>query len=128
MEPPKGTKPFSIEEWKNGGKPICRNGYEPTDLHYFESATRNVNPLVFSNDEGHLCLCDLKGVVSPGDFPSPDYDLFLKVEKKQAWINLYKFKNSKNVSVGALFFNEKEALDRNGYDGYLKTIKIEWDE
>ena len=47
-------------------------------------------------------------------------------ERKEGWINVYKFDNG--YSVGTLFDNEEVARKYDFKLGYIATIKIEWEE
>ena len=55
-------------------------------------------------------------------------DLFFAPEKKEGWINIYKY-NSK-ITTGSLVFNTKERaeLAKGNRSDYIATIKIEWEE
>ena len=55
-------------------------------------------------------------------------DLFFAPEKKEGWVNIYKY-NSK-ITTGSLVFNTKERaeLAKGNRSDYIATIKIEWEE
>lgn len=117
---PQGMKPFNLQEWQNGAKPICRNGYEPTDLHYFEKA---VNKIVFSKENGLFAMCTIDGIATLDIMGN--YDLFLKAEKKQGWIIIHK--KYTMVCAAKIYDNEEEV--KKMYDkSNLTHVKIEWEQ
>lgn len=122
---PQGMKPFSLEEWKAGAKPICRNGYEPQDLHYFPKSIKY--KFAFTNSEGDLVSTDVYGQEYKDDLCTCD-DLFLKSEKKEGWVNLYKEENGNPYTYNEVHPNKETALSKKGDYHYITTIKIEWYE
>ena len=59
--------------------------------------------------------------------PSKKYDLFFAPEKHEGWVNVYK--DDKFYNVGNLFSSKEDALAvTKGYNVYVATIKIEWEE
>lgn len=124
MNTPTGMKPFNLQEWKNGAKPICRNGYEPTDLHYFENAKA---PLAFTGSDNELTTCFQNGKWINTD-EEYDYDLFLKAKKKEGWVVVDKIFDK---AWEIIFQTEKEAdefiLNCKNSEPFTKS-KIEWYE
>lgn len=60
-----------------------------------------------------------------------DVDLFFAPEKKEGWINIFKVASNDNRFVGgARIFKSKEEAEeaREGVNGYITTMKIEWEE
>ena len=54
-------------------------------------------------------------------------DLFFAPEKHEGWVNVYK--EDKFYNVGNLFSSKEDALAvTKGYNVYVATIKIEWEE
>ena len=54
-------------------------------------------------------------------------DLFFASEKHEGWVNVYK--EDKSYNVGNLFSSKEDALAvTKGYNVYVATIKIEWEE
>ena len=59
--------------------------------------------------------------------PLKKYDLFFAPEKHEGWVNVYK--DDKSYNVGNLFSSKEDALAvTKGYNVYVATIKIEWEE
>lgn len=58
-----------------------------------------------------------------------DQDLFFATEKHEVWINLYKWDNSVGCYVSTPFSSEEKAIEvGKKINGYIKTVKIEWEE
>ena len=58
-------------------------------------------------------------------------DLFFAPEKKEGWVNIFKVTSNDNRFVGgARIFKSKEEAEeaKEGINGYITTIKIEWGE
>lgn len=56
-------------------------------------------------------------------------DLFFAPEKHEGWINVYKEKDGCQYYIGELFASKEKALMiAEGYDNYITTSKIEWEE
>ena len=54
-------------------------------------------------------------------------DLFFVSKKHEGWVNVYK--DDKSYNVGNLFSSKEDALAvTKGYNVYVATIKIEWEE
>lgn len=54
-------------------------------------------------------------------------DLFFAPEKHEGWVNVYMNYNERNV--GVLYSSKEDALKvAKGYDTYVTTVKIEWEE
>lgn len=59
----------------------------------------------------------------------PKYDLFFGTEKKEGWINIYKYNSG--ITPGSLIYNTKEEAESakgSGLVDYISTIKIQWEE
>ena len=56
-------------------------------------------------------------------------DLFFATEKHEGWVNVYKEKDGCQYYIGELFASKEKALMiAEGYDNYITTEKIEWEE
>lgn len=58
-------------------------------------------------------------------------DLFFAPEKKEGWINIYKYNLSSLITPGSQVYNTKEEAEAAiGSDlvDYISTIKIQWEE
>lgn len=84
--------------------------------------------LVRDKNEENIYSYSLGGVCSPMPIADDD-DLFFAPEKKEGWINIYKY-NSK-ITPGSQVYNTKEeAESAKGASlvDYISTIKIQWEE
>lgn len=58
-----------------------------------------------------------------------EFDLFFGLEKKEGWINIYKYNSE--ITPGSLVYNTKEEAEAargSGLVDYISTIKIQWEE
>lgn len=55
-----------------------------------------------------------------------DVDLFFDPEKKEGWVNIYKYASG-HTHLGKIY-NSKEEAETNHVNDYVTTIKIEWEE
>lgn len=84
--------------------------------------------LVRDKNEENIYSYSLGGVCSPMPIVDDD-DLFFAPEKKEGWINIYKY-NSK-ITPGSQVYNTKEeAESAKGASlvDYISTIKVQWEE
>ena len=64
----------------------------------------------------------------PAEYNEAYYTLFFAPEKKEGWINIYKY-NSK-ITTGQRAYDTKEEAESAAGDKsyYISTIKIDWEE
>lgn len=58
-------------------------------------------------------------------------NLFFAPEKKEGWINIYKYNLSSLITPGSQVYNTKEEAEsaiESGLVDYISTIKIQWEE
>lgn len=58
-----------------------------------------------------------------------EYDLFFASEKREGWINIYKYNSG--ITPGSQVYNTKEEAEAaigSGLVDYISTIKIQWEE
>lgn len=70
------------------------------------------------------------GVETRGQKDNP-YDLFFGTEKKEGWINIYKYNLRSMRTPGSQVYNTKEEAESaigSGLVDYISTIKIQWEE
>lgn len=124
-------KPFNLEEAK-AGKPVCNRmgndvriicdnkkdstGYSIIALHL---TCENDNELIISHTrDGKL--------TNSGTSP---YDLFMKSEKKEGWVNIYKDSNGTYKNSILIHSSKEDAIkERYLIDNYIDTVKIKWEE
>ena len=59
----------------------------------------------------------------------PKFDLFFVSEKKEGWVNIYKY--NLGITPGSQVYNTKEEAEAaigSGLVDYISTIKIQWEE
>lgn len=112
------TKPFNLEEALNGAKVVTRDGREVTQLHKF--ITIDKMKLFGVIDEQVYCW-DENGKNLFAD--KIEYDLFIAVETKSVWVNMYVDDN--RLWIGEAYPSKEEAI-KNIHKGinYIKTIEI----
>ena len=120
-------KPFNLEEAKQG-KPVQTRDGRPVRILAFDK--KGDNPII-----GLVTHIDLEiayywfedGRYS-ADFDSK-YDLVMKSEKKEGWVNIFYGSLGVRRTVGAIHDNKDDALrSKEGNDYYIATIKVEWEE
>ena len=120
-------KQFNLEEYlKNPSrKVVTRSG---KNARIICTDAKNVYSVValITEDKSERVETYLKdGIYSEGR-QSYD-DLFFAPEKHEGWVNVYK--DDKSYDVGNLFSSKEDALAvTKGYNVYVATIKIEWEE
>lgn len=84
--------------------------------------------LVKDKNEENIYSFSPNGVCSP---IVNDDDLFFAPEKKEGWINIYKYNLSSLITPGSQVYNTKEEAESaigSGLVDYISTIKIQWEE
>ena len=65
------------------------------------------------------------------DHSETQKDLFFAPEKKEGWINIYKYNLGSLITPGSQVYNTKEEAESaigSGLVDYISTIKIQWEE
>jgi len=112
-------KPFNLEEAKAGKPVVTRDG-------------RPVRILAFDR-KGDYCIVaivscwgsdEVIGYRESGKSATinSEYDLFMKLEKKEGWVNVYR-----GGSTGDLYSTE-DAAKRSTLPSRIATVKVEWEE
>ena len=120
-------KPFNLEEAK-AGKPVqTRDGRDVRILTFDKKGDYHIVALINHCRSEDVIVYRDNGITS-ANFDS-DYDLFMKAEKKEGLINIYRGYNENSRSAGIVFYTESEALahGKNSIN-YVTTIKVEWEE
>ena len=125
-------KKFSLDEYlKNPGRKIVtRDGHNARIISTDRKSPTGHNIVVLMDygNEEISTTCNNNGET---EFCSPFQskgDLFFASEKKEGWVNIYKY-NSK-ITTGSLVYNTKEEAEsaKGNRSDYISTIKIEWEE
>ncbi len=116
-------KKFSIEKAKQG-YPICtRKGLDVRILAYNMKNKDDflLIGLIEDGEDEHISTWDEYG----NSYQSRHDDLFMKSEKREGWINIYKV--SGEYYTGNRVYDTKEDAQYKLED-HVNTIKIEWEE
>lgn len=115
------TKPFNLEEALNGAKVVTRDGDEVTQLHKYNIIKKLHCLCGVLNDE------IISWTINGEYLGSDNYhsrDLFLVVEPKRFWVNLYQ-NDLLGIHLGKKMHPTKEDAEYwKCKDGYIKTIEI----
>lgn len=118
-------KPFDIELAKQG-KPVCTKDGKPVRILCYDYITPENNPIValvkFNKEkEGIVCYTKNGKNYLNGEC---GLDLMMDTEKKEGWINIYE----NELTSKAIYPCEEDALSCHNPEGYIATIKIEWEK
>ena len=124
-------KPFNLEEAK-AGKPVCTRDGRPVRILCFD-LKNNTFPIAATIETAHseeVFIFTLDGKYNTNR--DSYLDLFMAVEKKTGWINIYKDKNYNRCS--SIIYSDEEMAKNfkgntisNSYS-YIDTIQITWEE
>ena len=117
-------KEFHLEAAK-AGKPVCTRDGRKARIICFDTINKGNYPIIaLLEDKGceAIFYYNKDGKCNVGT----EIDLMMLPEKKEGWINIYKdFEDT----VCCAYLTKEDALkNRSIEDGYITTIKIEWEE
>ena len=118
--------PFNLEAAK-AGKSVCtRSGHKVRIICFDKKGGTPIVGLIQEDgfetvatfNESGLCL--INGA----------YNLMMLPEKKEGWVNVYKEENNddEHFTEKVIYKTRKDAFDNAYPKGYVKTIKISWEE
>lgn len=125
-------KPFNLEEYiaNPNKKLITRDG-------------RKVTKILCTNAKGSLPIVALIETYNNSEYPYPltkegkdspgvnhSNDLFFVTEKHEGWINIFEDAVGNPSIPYSDIFKSKESAKKSGKNknGYIATVKIEWEE
>ena len=117
-------KPFDLEAAK-AGKPVCtRDGRKARIICFDAKCNKPIVALIYDCNKETVFQYLENGRFSVDQIDK--YDLMMLPQKKEGWINIYKdFEDT----VCCAYLTKEDALkNRSIEDGYITTIKIEWEE
>jgi hypothetical protein len=115
--------PFDVEKFKAGWKPICRNGFEPKEVHYFETARSDCKTIFVDNT---FTLRNNGPIGKYYNNEDSDYDLFLIVPEPPARYVVEYEVESGAAFITQPFINSEDAFGVAAGYGYkiLATYKL----
>lgn len=120
-------KPFNLEEAK-AGKPVCNREGNDVRIICFDKRSKYSIPIValhgdFDGQE------EVRVHRNDGSWASKKskHDLFMKSEKREGWVNIYRYGDN-NCTSNIIHKTFEAAYKNRNADGYITTTKIEWEE
>ena len=128
-------KPFNLREYlKNPQRKIITRDGKRARVICVDRCGLNTKQIValitIPNGDEIIKTYWEDGVETRGQKDNP-YDLFFMPEKKEGWINIYKYNLSSLITPGSQVYNTKEEAEAaigSGLVDYISTIKIQWEE
>lgn len=128
-------KEFNLEEAK-AGKPVCTRDGRDVEILKYDRIGFNQPMITLVDTQGYQCVelyCE-DGSYNYNKTES-NYDLFMKTEKHEAWVNVYRLPDKTFCYGGVSFNTENEAKLNNeinfAHFGKIKACgrcKVEWEE
>ena len=120
-------KQFNLEEYnKNPLRKVVTRDGQSVKIHC-TNLTFNGDQLIVAEIEssGYSAMFFKDGKYFKSE--ETPLDLFFAPEKHEGWVNV--FKEDKFYNVGNLFSSKEDALAvTKGYNDYVATVKIEWED
>ena len=124
----KNLKPFDLEAAKSG-KPVCtRDGRKARIVCWDMRGLFSIAAVITGENSDYVLGFTKEGRHYPN---KEDYnDLMMLSEKKKGWVNVYHGLSISERVCGNIVFNTKEEAIQYAQDddGYITTVKIEWEE
>ena len=120
-------KPFNLEEAKAGKPVVTRDGRPVRILAFDRKGNMPIIGLVTNREVEIGCYFSVDGKAS-NFFEENDIDLFMKAEKKEGWVNLYRDNRGvvfPSVVTSAEDYSKSQI---SPVTDYITTIKVEWEE
>lgn len=121
-------KQFNLEEFKKNPsqKVVLRSGSDVRIICTDKKGEFPIVALVEDDEQGEFTICYRKTGRFLIERESPN-DLVFAPTKQEGYVNIYRSNNDTKRNVGNVYPSEKEAKEHKVF-GYIKTIKIEWEE
>lgn len=125
----KKLKPFDLEAAKSG-KPVCTRDGKKARIICFDAKDNLPIIALITNARGDESLARYKSNGRFINLNESDYDLMMLPEKKEGWVNVYHGLTISERVCGNIVSNTKEEAIQYAQDddGYITTVKIEWEE
>jgi hypothetical protein len=111
-------KPFDIEKARSG-HPVCTRDGRDVEILKFDLKSRH--PIVGIIDNRFVNTWPESGT----NEGTSNFDLFLKSEQKEGWVNVYE---SIDYKLGRIHKTKEEAIENIDSGDYIDTAKIKWKE
>ena len=124
-------KQFSLDEYlKNPTRPIVTRDGRSVRIVCTDGRYENYPIIALVEDEDGKKDVETYTIEGSSiDGYEHQQDLFFSPEKKEGWINLYKYKDDIVTDKFIIHSKEEALIQRDIYkDSYIATIKIEWEE
>lgn len=120
-------KPFNLEEAK-AGKPICNRDGNDVRIICFNKRSYRDYPIVALHTEGDIEEMLLHNINGKSQCFSR-FDLFMKSQKREGWVNIYKDSNGTYKNSILIHLSKEDAIkERYLIDNYIDTVKVEWED
>lgn len=121
-------KPFNLEEAK-AGKPVCdRIGNDVRII--CDNKKDPYGYLIVAlhlNDKDNELMISHKRDGKMTDSGTSPYDLFMKSQKREGWINIYKGACNEHLCCNHIYSTKEEAIEKAA-NSCIANAKIEWEE
>lgn len=121
-------KPFNLKEYlaNPSKKVITRDGRNVTIHRTNFNSCQPIIAQIEGHNSSHSFTRNGKYCIDDRNLP---YDLFFASEKHEGWVNIFE-DTCGNRGVGSRIFNSKEDAEKEAknFNGYITTIKVEWEE
>ena len=120
-------KQFDLEEYlANPSKKVVTRDGKSARIVCTDRVAQEYNLLALVMKDGteNVCVYNTDGCVYKNETHA--LDLFFAPEKHEGWVNVYK--SEAHWYVTSEIWPTKEAAKEWAGDGYITTIKIEWEE
>lgn len=118
-------KPFNLEEAK-AGKPVCNRDGNDVRIICFDKRSYRNYPIVALHTEGDIEEMLLHNINGKSQCFSR-FDLFMKSEKKEGWVNIYKGACNEHLCCNHIYSTKEEAIEKAA-NSCIANAKIEWEE
>lgn len=119
-----GMKPFNLEQAKQGKPVVTRDGKDVRILTFDKKGKHCIVSLVDVGGYEDVHVSSASGEASP-NFDS-EYDLFMKSEKKEGWVNLYR--DHRGIVFTSDVYTTKANAKLQVGESCITTVKVEWEE
>ena len=119
-------KPFNLEEAKAGKPVVTRDGRPVSILTFDKKGDYCIVTLINYCRSDDVVVYRENGKAS-ADFDS-EYDLFMKAEKKEGWINIYAPCRTSCPTTDAIIYETEEKARSCSGNTSIATVKVEWEE